>query len=149
MGLRDSASRLELTAKGRVGSEVALTTTRLCLVGSLRDLARESTRDGTLRSRWLAGVTAGTTSLAHLMLGFLFSSLIYAEGVLDSGVTDPISSWIFPFFGSNVTVDDGDGIAVSMTPGPLPFIVGGLVLLLVAKPWRRISAMKSGTGALA
>jgi len=107
-------------------------------VGSLRSLAAETTRDGQLRSRWSAGATAGAVAFAAL-LAFLFAaSLYYVEGVLDAAPAEPVSGGLFPFVGSNVTVNDQGpaGFDVTVQPGPMLLILPLVVFILVAKPWR-------------
>lgn len=116
----------------------------LSSLGSVRTLAAETTRDGQLRSRWTAGWVAGATALAILLTTFSFLMLYWTEGVLDAGAAEPVRSSLFPFFGSTVEVDPADGGVVwSMQPGPVPFVVGLVVWLFVAKPWRHlVSAQK-------
>ena len=109
-------------------------------VGSIRALATEAVRDGELRSRWLAGAAAAATTLAVGLVSFMLLTLYYAEGVLDSGATQVVGSSLFPFFGSNVNVDpSAGGLAASIQPGPMPFVVAALAWLAVAKPWRTIT----------
>ena len=114
--------------------------TAIANVGSARHLARQTALDGDLRSPWSSAITASVSTLAGLMVGFLLLSLYYVEGVLDSGNDEVVSSWLFPFLGSQVEVEPetAAGLGFSVSPGPLPFIVALLVFVLVAKPWRAI-----------
>jgi hypothetical protein len=93
-------------------------------VGSLRSLAAAATTDDAKHVRWNAGATMAVTALALSGLVFLVLSLNYTEGVLDSGTTEPVSSGLFPFFGSNITVDpprdNGAPFSFEMSTGPLP-----------------------------
>ncbi len=117
--------------------------TALANLGDLRSLAAETTRDGQLRSRWLAGTTAAATVFVGLMVWFWSSMLYYTEGVLDAGAAEPTSSWLWPFYGSSVTVDpSGSGIGWEIVPGPVPFVLAGVVFLFVSKPWRSLRGKK-------
>ncbi len=134
-----SELRANLTeAAASVGATIAIRR-----VGSLRSMARESVVDDVSRPRWLAGWWAGLSTLAALVVLFMLMSLVYAEGVLDSGVTTPVSSGLFPFVGSEITIDpspDGGGIALSMSPGFGPFVAALVVFVLVARPWRLLGS---------
>ncbi len=108
-------------------------------VGGLRRLAHESSRE-IRRTSWSAGISAGLVAAALTLVAFFFLSLYYAEGVLDSGVERPVSSWLFPFVGSSVEVhDQGDaGLGVTMSPGVLPLLLGLAAFVAVARPWRAL-----------
>ncbi|MDH4365229.1 MAG: hypothetical protein OEY70_14230 [Acidimicrobiia bacterium] len=108
-------------------------------LGGLRRLAHESSR-GIRRSSWSAGISAGLVAAALSLLAFFLLSLHYAEGVLDSGVGRPMSSWLSPFVGPSVEVHDqgGAGIGVTMGPGVLPSLLGLVAFVAVAKPWRAL-----------
>lgn len=110
-------------------------------VGGTRRLARENVVDGELRSAWSAAITAGLSTIAGLVVGFLFLSLYYIEGVLDSGADETVGSWLFPFYGSQITVEPETtaGFGFEVSPGPLPIVAGLVVFVAVAKPWRAIN----------
>ncbi len=117
-----------------VGAQAALKN-----LGSVRTLAGEITRAGELRSRWLAGWVAAFLTVTVLMVTFLVLTLYYTEGVLDAGASEPVTSSLFPYFGSEVVVDpSGGGLAWIIGPGPMPLLAAIVVWLLVAKPWRSI-----------
>ena len=105
-------------------------------LGSLRHLAASTSAAGIPRSRWYAGFVGGLTSFVVLMIAFLLLSLYYTEGVVDAGATQPVSSTLFPFVWSDITVDPTEGLAFSAEPGPLPVVVGVAVWLLIASPWK-------------
>jgi len=112
----------------------------LSSLGSVRRLAAETTRDGQLRSGWTAGWLVAVTTLVMLFFAFLVLTLYWIEGALDAGATEPVRSNLFPFFGSTIEVDPSDGgLAWSMEPGPMPFVIAVAVGLLVAKPWRSLT----------
>jgi len=57
-----------------------------------------------------------------------------------------VQSRLFPYFGSTVEVDPtNDGLALSMQPGPLPFLSTFAIWLLVAKPWRSLTTRAAAT----
>ncbi len=107
-------------------------------VGGLRRLAANMSREGQLRSRWVAGFAAAISTLAISLLAFLFLTMYYAEGVLDANATESVTSSLFPYFGSNVTVDPSSGLELAIEPGPMPLVVAIAVWLLVAAPWRSL-----------
>lgn len=123
-----------IDASADVGAAQALAN-----VGSLRQLATDTVDDGRLRSSWLVGVTAGMGAMALFIVLFMVATLYYAEGVLDAGVTEPISSGLFPFVGSKVTVDPSNGgIAWTIETGPAPLVIALVTGLVVARPWRSL-----------
>lgn len=133
--------RTELTANlteaaGRVGVSEALAG-----VGSLRTLASEATRSDDATPRWYAGTVAGLTAFAAAVFLLVVQSLSYVEGVLDSGVEGEVSSSLFPFVWSEITVTTGeDGFEFFIAPGPMPLLVAIVVGALVARPWRALKA---------
>lgn len=122
-------------ASADIGVQAALAN-----LGSLRSLAKETTGDGQLRSRWLVGWVAAISTLAGLVLTFFFLTVYYIEGVVDAGATEPVTSSLFPYFGSSVTVDPAAarGLDISATAGPMPLVAAVAVWLLATKPWRHI-----------
>lgn len=133
------ALRSELRSNLAEASAVDGVSKALDNVGPLRRLASDVAHDGRLRSRWLAGWVAAVGTLAVIVVAFFLLSLYYSEGVLDAGATGPVRTSLFPFVGSQVTVDpSNDGIAWTLAPGPLPLIGGLVAWVLVAKPWRSL-----------
>lgn len=132
------ALRAELNANLRDAATHVGLPAALAKLGSLRHLAENTSRDGQLRSRWVAGFVAAVSALAIILVAFLFLTLYYAEGVLDSNATESVSSSLFPYLGSNVTVDPSSGLEVTIQPGPMPFVLAFAVWLLVAAPWRSL-----------
>lgn len=116
----------------------------LANIGSLRALAAATTRDGTLRSPWLAGWLAAWCALATTLVAFLVLTLYYTEGVLDAGASEPIRSSLFPFVGSEVTVDPSTtGVEWTFEPGPMPLVVAVVAWSVVAKPWRSLGGRRA------
>jgi len=127
-------------AASSVGLRTALTR-----LGGIRHLAANTSRDGQLRSRWLAGFSAAASVLAISLVTFLFLTLYYAEGVLDSNATEPVTSSLFPYLGSNVTIDPSSGLEMAIQPGPLPLVLTAATWLLLAAPWRSLSHRRTAT----
>ncbi len=117
----------------------------LARLGSLRHLAADTSRDGHLRSRWVAGSVAALSALAISVVAFLFLTLYYAEGVLDSNATESVTSGLFPYLGSNITVDPTNGLELTIQPGPLPLVLAAATWLLVAAPWRSLGHRRDVT----
>lgn len=131
------ALRGELRSNLADAAAVDGVSTALGNVGPLRVLASDVAHDGRLRSRWLAGWVAALSALAVIVVAFMILSLYYSEGVLDSGTTEPVRSSLFPFFGSQVSVDPSNGgIAWTLEPGPLPLVGAAVAFVLAARPWR-------------
>lgn len=130
--LTDAASRVGLPAA-------------LARLGSLRHLAADTYRDGQLRSRWATGFAAAGSALAISLIAFLFLTLYYAEGVLDSNATESVTSSLFPYLGSNITVDPSSGLELTIEPGPLPLVLSVVVWLWVAAPWRSLGHRRDVT----
>jgi hypothetical protein len=110
-------------------------------VGSVRQLAAETSRSGRRRSPWGAATLISATILSVTFLLFFASSLYYVEGVLDTGSNAQVTSSLFPWIGSSVTVRNQSGgspLAVTMSPGWTPLAITALAFVLVAKPWRSL-----------
>lgn len=107
----------------------------------MRRLAAAATQDGSARSRWSAGFTVGLFTLYVLVVSFFVASLYYTEGVLDTGVSGPVRSSLFPFLGSTIEVNNqgvGQGFELNASPGPLLLLLPLIAFVLVAKPWRSL-----------
>jgi hypothetical protein len=131
---RDLESNLR-DAAGSVGMRPALAN-----LGSLRHLAAETSSEGGLRSSWVAATVAAIFSFLGLFASWMLAVGYYTEGVLDGGTGQRVSSWLFPFVGSSITVhntrDNGGTLKVSMNPGIMLVVVLLVVFVLVARPWR-------------
>lgn len=132
--------RSELVANVNDAATVVGVPTAISNIGSVRRMAKQTVLEGELRSAWTAAFTAGFSTIVGLTLGFLLLSLYYIEGVLDAGSDQTVSSWLFPFFGSLIEVEPAttDGLGFTVYPGPLPFVAGIVVFVVIAKPWRAL-----------
>lgn len=108
----------------------------LAKLGSLRHLAADTSRDGELRSRWTAGMVAAASVFAVSVVVFFFMTMYYAEGVLDANATEPVTSSLFPYPWSSITVDPSSGLEFTLQTGPSPLVLAIVAWLLVAAPWR-------------
>lgn len=145
-GLRHDLKGNLTVATNHIGVSQALAN-----IGGVRRLAAETSRGGQLRSSWYAGTIAAATAFACLVFLIFLVSLYYMEGVMDSGVTEPVSSSLWPFFGSTIEVHDqgsGRGVSISLSPGFMPIVVAAVVLVIVAKPWRTWRRSRDGSPAV-
>ncbi len=136
--------RRELVANLREAAADVGVSRALANVGSLRTLATEVARPDESQPRWYAGPIAGLAAAAGSFALFLAQAATYAEGVLDADVDREVSSGLFPFPWSQVTVSPGDdGMSVAAQSGPLPMILALAIGLVVARPWRVLTGRRS------
>lgn len=110
-------------------------------LGPIRKLALGIAGEPGMRSRWLVATVAALTAMALSIAVFWFLSAYYMAGAFDSGSEGPGSSWLFPFFGSRVTVD---GSGMYTETGPFPLVVAVVTFIWVAKPWRGLRDRRGG-----
>ena len=98
------------------------------------------------RRRDLRSELVGNLADAAREVGLSRARLYYAEGVVDSGVSQPVASGLFPFVGSSVEVQHapGAGLSLSIAPGLLPVVLALVVFVLVARPWRSWRRWRAG-----
>lgn len=108
-------------------------------LGSIRRLARDTTREGDYRSAWVSGAYAGLTAMALYWFLLVIAAIYWAEGVVDTGATGKVRSALFPFIGSHVESDTTDGLGLALETGPAPFLLALTVFVLVARPWRSLA----------
>jgi len=141
-GKQRRALRQELKANLTAAADKVGVTTALAQVGSLRTLAG-STAESEARSPWKAAASAAFVTFTFAIVAFLMLTLYYTEGVLDAGAVEPITSSLFPFFGSSITVDPSNGgLEWTAQPGPAPLVAALGVFLFMAKPWRSIKGLR-------
>lgn len=114
-------------------------------IGSPRTLAHEVADASPSRARWAVGAYAALTVFAVLASAWLFSLIGFAEGVEAAGVDGrEVSADLFPW-GSEATVEVGDGGARLAMSGSIPAVIwiGSLLaLLLAAQPWRSLGRQR-------
>ncbi|MEM9131716.1 MAG: hypothetical protein AAF962_09955 [Actinomycetota bacterium] len=131
--------RTELTANLTEAAERVGVAQALAGVGSLRVMAAETTRPDEAAPRWYAGTVAGLTAFTGALFLLLVQTFSYLEGVLDSEVVGEVSSSLFPFVWTEITVISGeDGFEFFIAPGPVPLVFAVVVAALVARPWRAL-----------
>lgn len=108
-------------------------------LGGTRAMAAVAGEPDADRPRWSAGMQAGVAAVAATLLVQLFAMVWWVDGVLAAATTAPVRGSLFGFPGSAVAyLPEGRGIAVEMAPGWTGVLVGLVVLLLVARPWRAL-----------
>jgi hypothetical protein len=119
-------------AAAHIGARAAV-----AALGSTRQMAAEaSTEDPTL-PRWAVAAYSGGTALALTFFVALLAGLAWADGVMDADPTEPVRGSVTLLPGSSMEYTPlGDGFAVSSSVGWLPVVVGLLVFVVVARPWR-------------
>lgn len=131
-GLRQDLKGNLTAAANSVGASQALEN-----VGGVRRLAASMSRDGEFRSSWYAGAVAAFAAWWVVASVFLFASLYYIAGVMDTGVTERVTSTLWPFLGSTIEIQSSEAILeVGVFPGFMPFVAAAAVFVIVAKPWR-------------
>jgi hypothetical protein len=108
-------------------------------LGSIRRLAAETAAgladDG--RPRWLSGIAAAIAAFALCLVLIMSAALVYLSAVADAGTEEPVSGWLVPFPGADVTAEASERtFGVEVTSGWLPVAVALIVFVTVAKPWR-------------
>jgi hypothetical protein len=122
-------------ATARSGSRAAVSA-----LGSTRLMAAEASIADPTRPRWTAGIQAGVTAQAAALLVALLAGMAWADGVLDAAPDHPVRGSVTLLPGSSMEyTPSADGFVVSTGVGWLPFALGILIFVLVARPWRALS----------
>ena len=131
--------RSELRANLHDAAERTDARTAVSGLGSIRRMAADTVPFESTRPRWSIGVQAGFAALALTVAIEFFAALAWTDGVIaagpDAGRTVTGSLTFYP--GSSMQFEQqGKGFAFSFEPGWGVLIVGVLVLVVVARPWR-------------
>lgn len=128
--LRDAAAR-----SGGRGAVAAL--------GSTRRMAAEASTEDATRPRWTAGAHSAFVALALTMLGTLIAATAWADGVMSADPDRPVSGSVTFLPGSSLEYAPvGEGFEISFTTGWAPVVVGLVVFVLVARPWRMLTGAR-------
>lgn len=109
----------------------------VAVLGSTRLMAREAAPEDTGRPRWAVGLYSGVTALGVTLVVALLAGLAWADGVMDADPDRPVRGSVTLLPGSSMEYAPlGDGFSVSTGVGWVPVVVGLVVFLVVARPWR-------------
>ena len=135
---RRAALAAELDGNLREAADAVGVATAIANLGSVRDLARTMAESQRRRSPLSAAAVRATWVFGVLVLWFVMASLYYVHGVLEAEAPAVERSWLFPFLGSTVEVDNqgDDGFSFLVNPGPIVVVVPLLVFAVSARPWR-------------
>ena len=108
-------------------------------LGSTRQMAAESAVVDPYRPRWAVGIYCGIAALMLTLLVALLAGLAWADGVMNADPSEPVRGSVTLLPGSSMEYAPlENGFTVSSSVGWLPVVVGVLVFVLVARPWRAV-----------
>jgi hypothetical protein len=117
-------------ASQRVGVKRAL-----AAVGPMRRLASESVPQRRSPS-WGYGVAAGAVALELVVVAQVLLSLVVADAAQAASVERlDVPVTLFPGMRTVYETLPGGGFSIETSFGPVPLVVGLVVLLVVARPW--------------
>ena len=135
--------RAELRANLRDASARSGTRAAVDALGSTRQMAADAQAVDPARPRWTAGVHSGFGALMLTLLGALIAATAWADGVLSADPTGPVSGSVTLLPGSALEYAPvGDGFALSYSTGWAPVVVGLVVFVVVARPWRALTGAR-------
>ena len=131
--------RQELRTNLRDSSTRSGARAAVAALASTRQMAADAQVVDPARPRWTAGVHSGFVALMLTLLGALIAATAWADGVLSADPTEPVSGSVTLLPGSSLEYAPvGDGFALSYSTGWAPVVVGLVVFVLVARPWRAL-----------
>jgi|GEM_PF-5822657 len=105
-------------------------------LGSIRHLAKDVAEGEAPRIPWMAGISWGFTALGASIIALFILAANYTNGVTDSGVSEPVTGSIFPFWGSEIMIESNTNLSTEVSSGFVPFTLAIIVFILVTRPWR-------------
>lgn len=141
--------RTELRTNLRDAAADIGTTRALFGIGSPRELAYAVTDVDPGRPRWYLGLLWAGLTFAATLSAVVWTSLVFLEGVLASGVTGrEVHGSVFPWVGARFTArnDAGAGLSFGVENPWQVVAVPLVVFLLVAQPWRLLRRASAGAG---
>ena len=136
--LRDELRANLWDATLRIGSKPAV-----AAVGSTRALAAgsDAARSG---PRWGHGVVAGVTAVELVVMLQVFVATVWADAA-DAAKVSRLAGGITLIPGMRVEFEHtAQRWAFDLNFGPISLVIGGLVFLAVARPWRLVSPRRPG-----
>lgn len=134
-GLRRELRANLAEATADVGSRTAVDR-----LGSTRSMAVVAVPSRRGVPRWSVGGTAAVVALALTLLAQVLAALAWLDGVLDAAGGQAVTGALTFFPGSTLEYTPmGDGFGLALGVGWLPWALGLLVFVLVARPWRLLA----------
>lgn len=127
-------------ATDRVGSRAAVKA-----LGSLRQMAAEAD-PGTDKPRWARGLVLGLLALELVVALQLALATVWTDAAMASHASE-VSGPIMLVPGTRMTFarEAGGGFSYGMSTGPVCLVLGVVVFVVVARPWRAFA--RRGRGA--
>lgn len=140
-GSRRRELRRELRANLREAAGRRGATAAVRALGGARQMAAEAVPENRTMPRWTAGLQAGAAALLAVLLVELLAALAWLDGAMAATEDGRVQGALTLFPGSSLTYEpQGQGFSLLMAPGWACLVVGVLALLLVARPWRLLTA---------
>jgi hypothetical protein len=139
--LRDELRANLWEATDRVGSRAAVKA-----LGSLRQMAAEADL-GTARPRWARGAVSGLLVLELVVAFQLLLATVWADAAMASHaseVSGPVT--LIPGTWMTFARKAGGGFSYGMSTGPLCLVLGAVMFVAVARPWRAFTRPAGRTG---
>ena len=109
-------------------------------LGSTRQMAADTQAEDPTRPRWTAGAHAALLALMLTLTGALIAATAWADGVLSADPSRPVRGSVTFLPGSSMEYAPlGDGFALSYSTGWAPVVIGLVVFVVVARPWRAVT----------
>ena len=106
-------------------------------LGGTQQMAVEAIPADRARPRWSVGISAGLVAAAATLLVQFLTALAWLDGVLAAGPDGRVSGSITLHPGSSLQyAPQASGFSMTFSPGWSALVVGLLVLVAVARPWR-------------
>ena len=131
--------RAELRANLHDAAERTDARTAVSGLGSIRAMAADAVPFDSTRPRWSVGVQAGFAALALTVAIEFFAALAWMDGVMAAGpdADRVVSGSLTLYPGSLLEFEQqAKSFSLSFQPGWGVLVVGVLVLVVVARPWR-------------
>jgi hypothetical protein len=110
-------------------------------LGSTRQMAADAGVVDRSRPRWAAGLSAAAAALGLVLLLELLAALSWVDGAMAAARGSATSGSLTFFPGSSVEYAPlGAGFSVAVEPGWLCLAAGLATLVVVARPWRPLTA---------
>jgi len=119
-------------ATARIGSRAAVRG-----LGGIREMAASAYPADSSRPRWVVGSTVGIFAFAVTIFGQFLAALSWLDGVIAATPQGTVTGAMTFYPGSSLTYDPvGQGFGFSLDFGWTGLVIGLIVGVLAAQPWR-------------